>query len=726
MGWLTRAQAASLSEEQRIDYLTRTVLGEAVGEGYTGMLVVAQVIQNRSEDGRWPSDPVAVAGQSWQFSTNSPGEGGNQGMVTRNYGPGTSQYKMAQAAVRAAIVEQSVPDITGDAKYYHTSAMGWPSSWPSSIKRHGFIDIGAHRVYPDHPVPPGEIPAKLASLQYVDGEVGTFLSVYDERGIKPIRPATMGSATRLTRELNRVAEQKASASETIKRSRAFAFGNTVDPFEVGRPAATDPIINRPVPAMKESMQRQLRATGTPTTTERTFAQLARGEGMDGPSLTLVSSGQRPPAVHAAPWGVREDVAATVAATDAAAGRGQITMTGNPNIAGAVVDWLYPRIEEGQGEANQEGKGPKAVGRSMIERGEARQRDVPQSTIERGRPVVVVEKGRARVVPQSVIERPDVVAQSIDRANKASDPALAASLAASIASRPSSSQIERTKLPAAKPAQSVIERGTPRKGAPTQSQIERGAARAAVVVAQPSGSTAAKDVSRLPQRAAIEFKPVASPPAKLPPVAPPKSNPIGIMPKFSDLNALQPPARLTSPKAPKPASVEDREIARGSPLFGQPVGPTVKVTQPEAVPPMPRNRPANDLGSPATRAVETKRVTTTAPVPASVEDRVTARNRPLWAGGKPVVTTQRPGLSIVVQRDRPAVKPQPIKPAVAAPAKPRSQYYTDPVAFGNASVAQSGDTSVGSQADAAAARASGDAWREAQSAKSANDLWDRMR
>jgi hypothetical protein len=722
MAWLTRAQAAALTEDQRLDYMTRTVLGEAVSEGYTGMLIVAQVIQNRSEDGRWPSDPVAVAGQSWQFTTNSPGTGGNQTMVSRNYGPGTSQYKMAQAAVRAAIIEQSVPDITGDAKYYHTTAMGWPSSWPSSIKRNGFIDIGRHRVYPDHPVPPGEIPAKLASLQYIDGEVGTFLSTYDERGIKPIRPATMGSATRLTRELNRVAEQKANATEAIKRSRAFAFGSTIDPFDVGRPSiGGNPIINRPQPAIKSSMQAEIdsrpRATGTPTTTERTFAQLTGGQGLDAPGLTLVSSGQRPPAVQAAPWGVREDVAATVAATDAANGRGQITMTGNPNIPGAVVAWLYPQIKEGEGEANQEGKGAKAVGRSMIERGEPRQRDVPQSTIERGKPIVVVDKGQARVVPQSVIERPDVVAQSVDRANKANDPALAASLAASIASR----------RPA--PAQSTIERGPARKVAapatkpvPGQSPIERTTLPKPPVVAQPAGSTAPKETTRLPAgNAGIDYVPPASTPGKLPPVAPPRSNPIGIMPKFSDLNALQPPARLTAPKSPTPASTKDRELARDSTLFGQPAGPTVAPTQPELPRPRPDRptaAPANDTG-PTTRTVPTKRVTTTAPVPASVEDRVTARNRNIWA--KPVVTTQRPGLRVVVQRDRP-VTTRPAAQAPAPAAKPAALYYRDPKAFGAAAVAQSGDTSSGSQADAAAARASGDAWREAQAAKTANDLY----
>src|SRR5215217_3812015 len=161
--------------------------------------------------------------------------------------------------------------------------MGWPSSWPSSIKQNGFIDIGDHRVYPDHPVPPGDIPQRIASLQYVDNGVGTYLSTFNDRGIQPIRPATMTGEVRLQREINRVAQQKREAPETIKRSRALAFMSTVDPFEVDRPTSFNLVTNRPVPAMKESMQRQLRATGTPNTTERTFAQLVpSNEGMDAP------------------------------------------------------------------------------------------------------------------------------------------------------------------------------------------------------------------------------------------------------------------------------------------------------------------------------------------------------------------------------------------------------------------------------------------------------------
>ena len=110
----------------------------------------------------------------------------------------------------------------------------------------------------------------------------------------------------------------------------------------------------------------------------------------------------------------------------------------------------------------------------------------------------------------------------------------------------------------------------------------------------------------------------------------------------------------------------------------------------------------------------------APVPASVAQRNVARNG-IWNGNvftppdrpitsaeltrfaprpiaAPIMAAARQPLQIVVQRD---------------PVPQRSLYYTDPIAFGNRAVSQSGDTSTGSQADAAAARASGEAWRNSR-------------
>lgn len=697
MGWLTRAQAAALTEEERLDYLTRTVLGEAVGEGYIGMVVVAQVINNRTQDGRFPSDPVAVAGQKWQFTTHAGTRDGNQDMVRKNYGPGTREYRMAQAAVRAAIYEKSVPDITGNALHYHTIEMGYPATWPSSIKKHGFIDIGRHRVYPTHPVPPGEVPQKIAALQYVDTGVGTMLSVYDERAIKPIRPATMSGALALQRAVNNAAQQKANASATIRKNRALAFENTIDPFETRRPANTDPIINRPIPAMRESMRQELearqaaqkpKATGTVNTTARTFALQAGGAGMDAPGVTLVSSVAlaKPKAVASTPWGVRETVAANVAAAAASSGKGQIVMTGNPNIAGSVVDWLYPKIPEGQGEANQAGKGPRYrpdVATASVAAGQAasasmaavaaaaaeKARRPGQSTIERNPsssssssgvgqpprtrtvqtipvkkpgqtpfieriaprpPVVVVKNGTASVVPDSTSN--DVMRSTFAAAAAADRPDLAMSLAAAVASKPKprpgviqttggiagTVQLPRDVRPnipstQQKPGQTPhIERITPKttlKNIP-QSNIERitPKPKTTPTIPQPAGSIVPnKNEERLVTPTGLEYTPAPPKPQKLPPIAPPKSDPIGLMPKFSDLNGLMMPAAQTQKKtAPTPASVKDRELARGNPLFGNPTAPASAVPMPKPRPttnaavaaasavPLPKPRPTTDI------------------------------------------------------------------------------------------------------------------------------------
>lgn len=704
MAWLTRAQAAAMNEEQRLDYLTRTVLGEAVGEGYVGMVVVGQVIANRARDARFPADPVAVAGQSWQFTTNSPGQGGNQDMVGRNYGPNTREYQMARAAVEATVINRTAPDITGGAVQYHTIAMGWPASWPTSIQQHGHIDIGNHRVYPTHPVPPADIPGAIAQLEYDSVAVGTMLDVRSQ-GLAPIRPATLSSALTLQRETTRVANARANAPDTIRRARTFAFGSTIDPFDTGRPSNTDPIINRPEPAMRESMQRQLRATGTPNMTERTFA-LQSAQSFDGGGPIMVSNAllSRPPAVVAAPWGVRETVAAQVAAAAADNGRNQMVMSGNPNIAGSVVDWLYPRIEEGTGEANQEGKGDRATGRSFIERGEPVKAKPGQSIIERDPPIVRVQpNGQVRVVPQSQIERPDVVTQSVRRANEASDPALATTLENQIATKRTAADVRtiREANQAAAPAtRNAVTAETTRTAADTRLLRDANANAMPVV---PGPNAAPKKQERLQTVAGLEYvDPPRNPPRLLPPIAPPRSNPIGIMPNFKELAQIPSDPLRPVVQAPKPADTAARERARGNPLFGTPQAPA---TTAEVIP-LPVNRP-------------TTRPAALAPTPADVETRTTARNRmqapnPASAADRDLARS-RPTTAGPTTRTVPATRvtttaPQPASPAArdAARAKAAAPARTTAPAAAPAaspSPSSSSSGSGGSQAPTTYVRAS---------------------
>jgi len=603
MAWLTRAQAAAMSEEERIDYLTKTVIGEAVGEGEIGMAVVAQVIANRSGDARWPSDPVAVAGQKFQFSTNNPFgyEGGNEDMV-RKYGPNTIQYQQARAAVQAAIIDKSLPDITGNAKYYHTSAMGYPSSWGSSIKKNGWVDVGGHRLYPDRPVAVGEIPANIAKVQQFG--VGTMLSV-QQAALAPIRPAKLSASLTLQREVNRVAGQRANAKTTIRTARALAFSAVADPFDMARPArGSDPIINRPQPAMRSSMQSRLKATGTPTTTERTFAQMNRDASMDGDGTLRVSTAAlrtKAPPVAAAPWGVRETVAAAVAAADAEAGRGQLVMDGNPNAARSVVSWLYPAIKEGEGEGNQVGKGPRAVAAKQAQSAGANRQ--AQADEQRDQPRVVVQNGRARVVTEAATLQDAIIRESMDKANAAESSPGAAALATQIAARrvAANTRTIRTANQAAAPvARPAMTAAAQRVAADTRTMREANQnAKPAVASAVTAASTkTAADVrtlqaanqaasakaatptaarstpvneARLPTGSAV-ITPMATPaarpasraaPTQLPAIRSAQTDPIGSMPRLGDLAALrsdplQPTARTAitttaKPVTPKPAA-----------------------------------------------------------------------------------------------------------------------------------------------------------------------------
>lgn len=145
-----------LTDAQR-DTLIRTVLGEARGEGMDGMAAVAQVIQNRANSGRYPSDPAAVALQPYQFSTWNTGEGGNN---PQQFSPNSDIYQNAGRVVDAVFGGQ-VPDLTNGALYYHTPAVN--PNWSNEVNRYGTTRLGNHIFYNGCPTPPGEIPNTVAS-----------------------------------------------------------------------------------------------------------------------------------------------------------------------------------------------------------------------------------------------------------------------------------------------------------------------------------------------------------------------------------------------------------------------------------------------------------------------------------------------------------------------------------------------------------------------------------
>lgn len=695
MAWLTRQQAAALSEDQRMEYLAYTLLGEAVGEGEVGMLVVGQHIANRAADARFPTDPVAVAGQAYQFTANAPGAGGNIDTMKRLYPKTSPEYQQAVAAARASIIDKTIPDITGGSIQYHTIAMGFPESWPQSVKQHGFVDIGRHRIYPSRQIEPGVIPANLAKVREfgVDAAVDVV-----RRDVAPIRPAKLSANLKLQREVNRVAQQRADAPATIRAARALAFTATNDPFEIGRPSNSNLIINRPEPAMRQAMQNELRATGTLQSTARTFAiDSAAAQGQDA-GLTLrlnQAMGAKPPAVSEAPWGVRESVAAAVAATDVAAGRNQLVMTGNPNIAGSVVDWLYPRVEEGQGEANQVGKGPRAVAQA------AQPSASDMARAAKTPPRVVVDNGRVRITTEPNTD--DTIRTSIDRTRDATDSTVAVSLAANIAAKqvrdrkqeeavtPSAASNIRTQA-----TEQAVQRATANVSTASSSQniksqaAEQQAQRAAtttkpraVVSTVPGPNAVPKITDRLAASSAnvaLEFKPTTTPA--------PRANAIGSMPSFKDLATIGGASSALSLQTGKqPVSVSASDLARGK---SQPVKlPAV------ATPKTPTTTPPKAAPTPA------QRPTTVAPQPTQATVKPTVK-QPVAATVKPVAP---------VRSVAPAKAPAPPAERTAAPiGNNQAPTVRQIQERARDATSQSGDNSTGNQRDAADARSSGEGGR----------------
>ena len=173
---------AELTDYQK-DILIRTALGEARGEGVDGMADVIQVVFNRANSGKFPSDPAKVALQDKQFSTWNSGEGGNN---PQKISANSKIYKTAAQALEAVMGGR--PDPTGGALYYHTPAVN--PSWAKGANTNGKIERNGHVFYPSRPVPPGEIP-----------EVATALFTVPTPPATPMPPRPVGRDNLITQTM---------------------------------------------------------------------------------------------------------------------------------------------------------------------------------------------------------------------------------------------------------------------------------------------------------------------------------------------------------------------------------------------------------------------------------------------------------------------------------------------------------------------------------------------
>jgi spore germination cell wall hydrolase CwlJ-like protein len=105
-----------------------TVWGEARGEGLTGMAAVACVIRNRAVHPRvrwWGVGFRGVCLHPWQFSVWNQGDPNRRLLLSIAQGstpPAAAPWIIAQA-VANDVIDGKLPDITGGADHYHTTAV---------------------------------------------------------------------------------------------------------------------------------------------------------------------------------------------------------------------------------------------------------------------------------------------------------------------------------------------------------------------------------------------------------------------------------------------------------------------------------------------------------------------------------------------------------------------------------------------------------------------------
>ena len=142
-----------------VDSLTRALIGEAGGEGSTGMAAVAHVIMNRALDGRFGGNTIkGVVMEPGQFSSFN-GETGYAGGAGANSGVGASDksraYQVARKIAEDVLSGHNVDPTNGATHFYSPAGMallvkqGKQSnlvpSWWDGVAAQGTVDIGGHK-----------------------------------------------------------------------------------------------------------------------------------------------------------------------------------------------------------------------------------------------------------------------------------------------------------------------------------------------------------------------------------------------------------------------------------------------------------------------------------------------------------------------------------------------------------------------------------------------------
>lgn len=91
--------------------LARNLYHEARGDGFTGMLAVANVTVNRARDYRWPASICEVVFQENQFSWTT---------VDANKAETESSSWMQAQMIAKAVLRGELPDITKGSVFFHS------------------------------------------------------------------------------------------------------------------------------------------------------------------------------------------------------------------------------------------------------------------------------------------------------------------------------------------------------------------------------------------------------------------------------------------------------------------------------------------------------------------------------------------------------------------------------------------------------------------------------
>jgi N-acetylmuramoyl-L-alanine amidase len=147
MAKLTPLTPPAPVDEAAVDTLARTLWGEARSEGRPGMEAVAAVVMNRvavarAAGGRywWGADVAGVCRAPWQFSCWNAGDPNLPKL--RAVTAADPAFAAALAIARRAVAG-ALPDPTGGATHYHTTAIS-PSWARGAVPT---ARIGAHVFY---------------------------------------------------------------------------------------------------------------------------------------------------------------------------------------------------------------------------------------------------------------------------------------------------------------------------------------------------------------------------------------------------------------------------------------------------------------------------------------------------------------------------------------------------------------------------------------------------